>query len=162
MKTIRCIFFCIVLLSLLPLGNALAGVDAYHDRGTFTVDETFWNECTGEEVHLTGTMMWFSHGMVTSSGIMQWGFQARYQGVKGIGLTSGTIYQANSGEHGYGTTVIENAILPYHYAAGGTYTTRLIAKGNQPDLVIRNRVRVTVTPDFIYRVEIYDFEAVCR
>lgn len=161
MKIFRFIIYSLALLSLLPLSSALAGVDGYHDRGTIPVDELLWNECTGEVVHLTGVLMWSSHEVVTNAGTMQWGFQTRYQGVTGVGETSGMSYQAISGEHGYGTTLVEAVDLPYHYAAGGTMTTRLISKGDQPDLVIRNKVRVTVTPDFVYRVEIYDYEVVC-
>lgn len=92
---------------------------------------------------------------------LKWSFQENYQGVSGVGLTSGITYRAISGNHGYGTT-IEGDQLPYHYAAGGNYKLRLVAQGKAPDLMVQNQVHVTVTPDFRYVVEIFDYTLVCK
>jgi hypothetical protein len=161
MKIFRVILFVMAFLSLLPLSSALAGAEPIHESGTFDVDEIVWNDCTGEDVHLTGTMMWTGHGVTTRSGVVQWGFQIRYQGVTGVGLTTGTKYLANSGEHGYGS-LIEDPDHPYHYAAGGINTVHLVSQGNSPNLKVSYRVHVTVTPDFHYHVEIFDYTAVCK
>lgn len=162
MKAFRFVLIVFAFLCLLPIESALAGAEPIHDSGTFDIDEIIMNDCTGEEVHLTGTMMWKGIEIFTDSGLHKWGFQIRYQGVKGVGLTSGTIYQFNSGEHGYGTDVpLEESGIPYHYAAGWIQTIRLVSRGSIQNMVVRHHTVVTVSPNG-YRVEIYDYEAVCK
>jgi len=162
MKTLRVLVFLLAGLCLLNPGSALAKAETFHDSGRIPVDEILWNECTGEDVHLTGVMLWTNHGVVTSSGMLQWGFQTRYQGVSGLGLTSGTKYQATGGgEQGYGTAVADPD-RPYHYAAGRMFTIHLVAQGSASDLLIRAHGHLTVTPDFRWLAWIDRYELVCR
>ncbi len=161
MKTLRFLLSALAILCLLPVGSAQAGAEVIHVGGQFEIDEILYNECNDEYVHLTGTMVWNGQLVQTSPGVYKWGFQENYQGVSGVGLTSGITYRGVSGNHGYGTT-IEGDKLPYHYAAGGNNKLLLIAKGKAPDLIERNQVHVTVTPDFRFVVEIFDHTLVCK
>ncbi len=161
MKTFRILLIVVLLLCLQPAGSVLAATDSFHDSGSFDIDEDIWNECTGEYVHLTGSMMWINHGLVTKSGVVQWGFQNIYQNLSGVGLTSGIKYQGSGGEHGYGSAV-EDPEHPYHYAAGGTSTIRLVAQGRAPNMLIQSRIRVTVSPDGSWHGYIESYESVCK
>jgi hypothetical protein len=106
-------------------------------------------------------MVWNNHSVLTSSGVMQWNYQMNYQGVSGVGLTSGMRYRGIGGEHGSGSMVV-SAEQPYHYAAGMIQTMHLVAQGEAENLRIKYHARVTVTPDFRYTVEIFDLESVCK
>lgn len=68
MKTLRLLLCALAILCLLPVGSAQAGAEVYHVSGQFEIDETLYNECNDEYVHLTGTMMWNNHGVLTSPG----------------------------------------------------------------------------------------------
>jgi hypothetical protein len=161
MKTFRFLLTAAVVLMLMPVWGAQAGAQVFNERGQVPVDEVVTNLCTGEDVHLTGTLMWVNHSVVTSPGVLQWNYQMNYQGVCGEGLVSGIQYRGIGGEKGSGTTV-EGEEIPYHYTAGGIYTLHLVAQGIAPDLKIKYHVRVVVTPDFKYTVEIFDYEIVCK
>ncbi|HSF82868.1 MAG TPA: hypothetical protein VLA49_16660 [Anaerolineales bacterium] len=162
MKSIPIFSFILTGVLLLSAGSALAGAETFHDSGRIPIDETLWNDCTGEYVHVTGTILWTNHGVVTSTDILHWGFQNTYQGVSGIGETSGIKYQVTKGgEHGYGTAVADPD-RPYHYAAGSNYTLHMVAQGKAPNLVIRAQGHVTVTPNFHFVTHIDPWELVCR
>lgn len=161
MKALRFFLAALAILCLLPVGQAQAGAQVEHVGGKIPIDEMLYNECNDEYVHLTGTMVWNGQLVETRPGVYKWGFQEIYQGVSGIGLTSGITYRGISGNHGYGS-LIEGDKLPYHYAAGQTYKLRLVAQGKAPDLMEQNQVHVTVTPDFRYVVEIFDHTLVCK
>jgi hypothetical protein len=125
------------------------------------VDEIFYNECTGEEVHLTGEMHSINHFFGTVSGEYHWGFNNKYHGVKGVGLTSGIQYIATGGDQGYGTTV-EVPDQPYHYAAGSVISFRLLGQGGASDLQIQANGHVVVTPDFRFVVWVDTYRAICK
>ena len=161
MKILRILLFILIGLCLLDPANALASAEVYQDSGRIPVDEVLWNECTGENVHLSGIMLWTNHGVVTPSGILQWSFKTRYQGVIGVGETSGIKYQGISGEQGFGTAAADPE-LPYHYAAGRMFTIRLVAQGKAPDLVMKVKGRLTVTPDFKWLAYIDSYQLICK
>ena len=78
MKILRTVTFILMGFYLLSAGSALAGSETFHDSGRIPIDEMLWNDCTGEYVHVTGTMMWTNHGVVASTDILHWGFQNTY------------------------------------------------------------------------------------
>jgi hypothetical protein len=162
MKSLRVLGIVMILSCLLVTGSARAEVESFHDSGLIPVDVILWNECTGEDVHLSGSLRWINHGVVTNSGVLQWRFHNKYQGVTGIGLVSGIKYQAIGGdEQGYGTAVADPD-RPYHYAAGGMYTIHLVSQGNAADLLIKARGRLTVTPDYRWLAHIESYQLICR
>jgi hypothetical protein len=160
MRTIR-ILLILAILCLVPVGSALARAqtDIYNVR--IPIDEIMYNECTGEDVHLTGMVHNMNRIIDTSVGNHIWGFQFKYQGVKGIGLDSGMTYNAVGGEQGFGS-LLDDPDRPYHYTAGYIITMKLVSHGKAPDMTIKARVHVVVTPNYQWTVYINKYEVICK
>lgn len=159
MKIFR-ILLIITVFCLVPLGSALAGAQADIYNVRIPIDEVVYNECTGEEVHLTGMVHNMNRIIDSNNGNHIWGFQFKYQGVKGVGLDSGMTYNAVGGEQGFGS-LLDVPDRPYHYTAGSTMLIKMVSQGKAPNMTIKAKVHVVVTPTH-WTVDINRYELICK
>jgi hypothetical protein len=92
------------------------------------------NECTGEDVEITGTIHLVSKAE-PDGGIVG---HFNYQGVRAIGLTSGTEYRVSAVDH-------VHLSAPFPSSIHSVQSFRMIAPGQAGDLHVRALMHITVT-----------------
>lgn len=70
--------------------NLRTDVTLYNNR--YTITGQFYNECTNENVVISGLVKDHLRQSVINDSILLYNFESDYTGVKGIGLTSGNVY----------------------------------------------------------------------
>jgi hypothetical protein len=123
------------------------------DRSTF--DATF-PLCNGELVHVSGPLLVSQSTTSTSSGGLITSFHFNPQGVTGVNLTTGAVYQAT------GMTGDVSVNSP----AGGFTSTfvnqfRIQAIGGSESYIVTELFHVTISPDGTVRVLFDNFSPAC-
>jgi hypothetical protein len=92
------------------------------------------NECTGEDVEITG-MIHLVSKTKSDGGIVG---HFNYQGVRGIGLTSGTEYRVSAVDH-------VHLSAPFPSSIHSVRSFRMIAPGRAGNLHVKALTHITVT-----------------
>lgn len=92
------------------------------------------NECTGEDVEITGTIHFVSKTQ-RDGGIVG---HFNYQDVRGIGLTSGTEYRVSAVDH-------VHLSAPFPSSVHSVRSFRMIAPGSDDNLLVHVLMHITVT-----------------
>jgi hypothetical protein len=109
------------------------------------------NDCTGEQVELSGTIHLVSQQQSDGSVVGHF----NYQNVSGVGLTSGTTYRASTVD-----TVRLEAPFPSDIHSVGSF--RLIGQGTNDNLLVNALFHITVDANGEVRASIEDLDTQCR
>lgn len=115
------------------LGPLMASAAAASSR-TLPLHFIRSNECTGEDVEITGTIHFVSHTQ-PNGGIVG---HFNYQHVTGIGLASGTEYRVSAVDH-------VHLSPPFPSSVHSVRSFRMIAPGPASDLLVNVLMHITVT-----------------
>jgi hypothetical protein len=130
---------------------------SFNDQSTFDIDGDSWNACTGEWIHLTGEIHFTVHGVINNNRItmVQHG---NYQGLTGVGLTSGKHYTGSN---------VFNDVYSGNFTGSYTAVTitslRLNGPGGGNNLTLVGRVKTTVNANGAVTVSRFeDDEMTCQ
>jgi hypothetical protein len=134
---------------------AITGAQASTSRTSFTLSTTF-PLCNGDPVELNGTLLTISSETLAPSGVMVLAIHFQPQGVTGVDLVTGTVFQAT------GFTRDLTVSFP---SGGGTETFinqfRIQATGGAQSYLTTEVFHITVTPDGTVAVVLDSFSATC-
>jgi hypothetical protein len=118
---------------------------------TIPLDGIRSGDCTGEDVELSGTIHLVSQLQSDGSEVGH----INYQGVSGVGLTSGTTYRASS---------VDNFRLaaPFPSDITSVRSLRLISPGPEDDLLVRFLFHITVNANGEITAEVEDVNIKCK
>jgi hypothetical protein len=133
-----------------PVSAAQAGTTVQ----TVTFDATF-PLCNGDLIHLTGPLLITISATSTPSGGLVFGIHVQPQGVTGVDLTTGTVFQASG---------LTRDLIVISPSGGFTETFvnqfHLQATGGAQSFIVTELFHVTVTPDGTVRF-FATFSATC-
>jgi hypothetical protein len=117
---------------------------------TIPLDAIRSGDCTGEDVELSGTIHLVSQLQSDGSEVGH----INFQGVSGVGLTSGTTYRSSS---------VDNFRLaaPYPSDITSVRSLRLISPGPEDDLLVRFLFHITVNANGEITAEVEDVNFEC-
>jgi hypothetical protein len=121
------------------------------------IDVTLQDSCTGELVHITGQGHYETHGSINKNRILT---QSHFnvQGLKGIGLSSGTKYIGTETSN----LVQNNALL----GGSGTFTEvhsfKMVSAGSKNNLFLKSIVHLTFLPNGTVSAFKGDFRSGCQ
>jgi hypothetical protein len=148
------------LLIALASTGARAAIDF---RETIPVDFTGFVPCAdggaGEDVHIAGEVVRWIDTTVSQSGHVTSVVHANYQGVSGIGLTTGDRYQATADS----IFVVNSSFgpsTPLAYTVVSQFA--MIGEGSDNNFVVRGLTRVTIMPDGTTHGEVFNSIIDCR
>jgi hypothetical protein len=148
-----------VVLAVLMLAVALSPVaNAATTQIRTPVDTFIFSQCTGEAIHIEGTIHTTVKVTENPDGSAVVRFHFNYQGVRGTGLTTGRKYIVNSTgkqqEHVESATTFERS---------GMNKFKLIAQGSAPadDLDVRSKFRLKLENGVVVE-NTFDFEFECK
>jgi hypothetical protein len=113
------------------------------------------NDGAGEEVHITGAIRTFATTTVTPGGAFSNVYHGNYQGVSGVGLTTGDRYQAV----GVFTFTINATSAPQVFT--GMSAFMMLGQGPNNNFKSSGNVHVTVIPDGTTRSSVDHFTNTC-
>ena len=118
---------------------------------TIPLDFIRSGDCTGEDVELSGEIHLVSQLQSDGSEVGHF----NYQGVSGVGLTSGTTYRAST---------VDNFRLaaPFPSDITSVRTLHLISPGPEDNLLVRFLFHITVNANGETTVEIEDVDIECN
>ena len=108
-------------------------------------------DCTGEDVELSGTIHLVSQLQSDGSEVGQ----INYQGVSGVGLTSGTTYRASSVDH-------FRLGAPFPSDITSVRSVRLISPGAEDNLLVRFLFHITVNANGETTAEVREVNMECE
>jgi hypothetical protein len=123
---------------------------------------TTFDPCTGEDVLLSGTIHLIFRVSADSAGGLHIGlYQVNAKDIKGVGLTSGTVYVDNGSSQ---FPLISNARLDGASELSETVRTHLIATGGGPDANFFSDLHIhgTVNADGTITADFVDSDFVCQ
>lgn len=109
------------------------------------------NDCTGEQVELSGTIHLVSHQQSDGSVVGHF----NYQGVSGVGLTSGTTYRVSAVDH-------LRLQAPFPSDITSVRSFRLIGQGTEENLLVDALLHITVDANGEVTASIDDLSIRCR
>src|SRR5919112_5060673 len=107
-------------------------------------------DCTGEDVELSGTIHLVSQLQPDGSEVGH----VNYQGVSGVGLTSGTTYRASSVDS-------FRLAAPFPSDITSVRSLRLISPGPDDDLLVKFLFHITVNANGEITAEVEDVDSEC-
>jgi hypothetical protein len=139
---------------------ALAGSAGARAETVTTVEQIPINFVTpgcGELIELSGTVHLVSHVTFDDAGGRHFVSQGNMQGVTGIGLTSGTVYQGTGVAHG-------NFILPTGGVIVSTYVSsfKLIGRGSTDNYLVQQVFHSTVNSTGTVTSVVEQFTVKCQ
>jgi len=93
----KILFYLALGVSMLFLSSSTkrtAAVIPFNEQTFFTIDDYAWSECSGESIHITGQIHIVVHGVINNNR-MNFSIHDNYQGLTGVGETSGKLYAAS-------------------------------------------------------------------
>jgi hypothetical protein len=154
-------FFALGLAMLLALAvPALA--DSFNDADSiqYAIDSYYWNDCTAEAVHVTGTLHMVLRSSNDGNGRYHFRFHENYQNLAGTGMSTGAEYRVPGAD---------NTTLNWDFSwTGGqeafteVHQLRFIAQGQDEDTFLRTVIHVTVDANDELRVDLEDVQLVCN
>ena len=102
--------------------------------------DTILTACNGETVHVTGTANCLEHTSTSSNGNFVFDAHMNYQGVTGVGLTTGAQYQVQS---------VDDLMLigPVPSIITSVLSAQLIGQGSVPNLTMHAIFHLVVNSD---------------
>jgi hypothetical protein len=124
----------------LVLATRLARADVFFNQD-IPISFVDFSPCTGELISFSGTIHVVERETVDGSGGIQIGIHENYQGVTGVGLTTGTVYHAPG--------VLNQQLNFTNGATTQTFTedVRYIAPGRDNNLLVHYNQHITINPD---------------
>lgn len=124
------------------------------------ISYTGYGYCPGgggsEYIQLSGTFHYLSHITYDNKGGAHGVFHTNYQGVSGVGLTTGTQYRATGGSHYSFTT----RGLPY--TSTGTSNFGLIGRGQGTNFTVHYNYHITINANGELTGSVYNFRIACK
>jgi hypothetical protein len=152
----------LVVVGMLTLGlarptPALAAAETLTVNTTQTLGSVQFYSCAGEYIALSGDYHALFHVTFDPTGGTHVVGAHNSQGIRGVGLQSGTLFRAADGDRR--TTNI--------FGAPGFETTyvdafRLIGQGESPDLLVYVTMHVTFAPDQGFTAQVSNVSSECR
>jgi hypothetical protein len=118
---------------------------------TIPLDAIRSGDCTGEDVELSGTIHLVSQTQSDGSEVGHFNFQ----GVSGVGLTSGTTYRASAVDH-------VRLGAPFPSDIHSVRSLRLISPGPEDNLLIKFLFHITVNANGEITAEVEDVNSECK
>jgi hypothetical protein len=125
----------------------------------FPYDAYLSNDCSGEGVHVTGTLHMVLRGSTDPNGRWHYLVHENYQNVTGIGLVSGAEYQVSGSQN-------ENLNWNFSFSGGQeAYTrisdVRLVMPGQEGNAILRTFIHVTVDANNVLVVDLDEVQLLC-
>jgi hypothetical protein len=133
-----------------PLPASLAPSAAAATSNQLSLHFIRSNECTGEDVEITGTIHLVAQTR-PDGGIMG---HFNYQNVTGTGLTTGTRYRVSAVDH-------VQLAPPFPSSVHSVRSFRMIAPGPDDDLIVHALTHITVTANGDVSVSIDELNSRC-
>jgi len=127
----------LLLIALVGLAALTYAANVVNQKGTFA--QTLYDDCTGEDVAVTGKFHLLVHQTVDGAGGYHVDVMSNFPDVRGVGLSSGLQYNGNQATH-----------FGFNATAGGTVnqtnplTFHLNGHGSAPNLVLHALLHVTI------------------
>ncbi|UKJ09008.1 hypothetical protein [Solitalea lacus] len=139
-----------------PVSKSTEAASVYHyENQTYDLDYIDFNQCNGEEIHVTGRLKVLFHVTVNNNNIKVTR-NANTQGLSAVGLTSGTIYRVIQigNEENNGTFINGqwNTTMVVH--------DHLISQGKEENFMLKSLIHISVNAngEFSANVDNYSFE----
>jgi hypothetical protein len=102
--------------------------------------DTVLTACNGETVHVTGTANCLEHTTVSADGHFVFDAHMNYQGVTGVGLTTGAQYRVQT---------VDDLMLigPVPFIITSVLSVQLIGQGSVPNLTMHATFHLVVNPN---------------
>jgi hypothetical protein len=144
-------------------GSALAEAETFTDNEKVSVDPAaVFVSCAaggeGEVVDLSGTLHILSHTTVTPSGDVFIKFHFQPQGVKGVGQTTGDVYQGTGVTQGQ--TLLQADGLPFTDTLTNNF--RIIGPGPGNNYLEHFTIHVTINENGELTAEVSNISIVCK
>jgi hypothetical protein len=117
--------FCISVIFMSSTAKHPSAVTPFNDQSFFTIDDYAWSDCSGESIHITGQIHIDVHGVINNNRI-NFAVHDNYQGLTGVGETSGKLYAASgsysdvyNGNFTGSFTESTNSSVRFNVAGGG-------------------------------------------
>lgn len=129
-------------------------------RDIVPVDRTIFSGCTGEDIHIVGTIDVVFQFVATTSDVVILNGSANLVGVTGVGLTSGLTYRLG------GRSILGFDGPAVHTSDGlqvfiGQTTQVLVSTGAAPNQLLKVQLRFVQTADGTVRTEFSDLTVTC-
>ncbi len=118
---------------------------------TIPLDAIRSGDCTGEDILLSGRIHLVSQLQSDGSEVGHF----NYQGVSGVGLTSGTTYRASTVDH-------FRLVAPFPSDITSVRSLRLISPGPEDDLLVRFLFHITVNANGEITAEVENVNIECK
>jgi hypothetical protein len=155
----RLAFSCLLAVALNPLCNlpAQAQAQVIHDHEVFALNFVDFSACSGEFIHFTGAVIFRSTTTIDAQGILHVRFTANDASVRGIGMTSGTIYRRVGATH---QSIREDGGAPVN----GTFTNSysFIGQGQTANQILVENGHFTVNAQGQLTVDFVNSRLTCR
>jgi hypothetical protein len=115
-----------------------SGVIPFNDQSVFSIDDYAWSDCSGESIHITGQIHIDVHGVINNNRI-NFAAHDNYQGLTGIGETSGKLYAASGVFND-----VYNGNFTGSFTESSSSTIRLNVSGGGNNLVMTIRANTNV------------------
>jgi hypothetical protein len=154
-------FLSFAFLAALTFGSssiAVAQAETTTTNDTMPISAFVGSPCTGEAIDITGDLHVITHTTISESGGFHFTSHLNYQGVSGIGRTSGTTYRAtdagSSTFNGSGDVSSANVIT-------NEFTFELISQGPDDNFRIKGLFHTTVDANGQTTSEVTRLEGDC-
>jgi hypothetical protein len=157
LKKVSFVWLSLVLL-VLTASPVMAEATTSTTSVIFPLDQLLVNPCTGETVHITGTLHWLGHITLDDTGRWHTRFQENHQNVVGVGLDSGAEYRIPEAE----STVVIWRFLDPQVTTTDVVVVPFIAKGTDENALLQELVHVTVNANGELTVDVDDVRLICQ
>lgn len=134
----------VVLLVMVSVSPTLANAETYTYQDKYPLYVSGYSPCAnngaGEEVELSGDLNYLYHFTIDDSGSYHAKWHSNYQGMAGIGLTTGDKYQAIAADNYEWNGQVG-------YESTDTHNFRLIGPGQNNVLFMYYKLHITVNAD---------------
>lgn len=137
--------------SVVSSSGAVAAADGGASSGTLVRTFIRGNDCNGEQVEISGTAHLLSHEQADGSVVGH----INYQGLTGVGLTSGARYHVSAVDH-------FRLQAPFPSSIQSVRNIHLIAEGPTEDLLVQIVSHVTVDANGNVTASVDDMRSQCR
>ena len=153
----RTILGLMMVLALLAPASAWGKATTVREEETVPFDVVFFNECTGEEVHLTGELLIRVRTTIDATGGIHATFHLTPRHVRGVGVESGIAYKVVGGERDSFNAAADEAPLVYT----ATMMFNVVSQGGSDNLKVKYVFHVTINAQGEVTAEIDNFSFAC-
>jgi len=121
----------------------------FNEQTFFPIDDYVWSDCAEESIHITGQIHIDVHGVINNNRI-NFGVHDNYQGLTGVGETSGNLY-AGSGSY----SDVYNGNFTGSYTESTNSSVRFNTAGGGNNLVMTIHANTTVNANGVVTVSRY-------